>query len=43
MLIVDALGQRTDITFSGWKRNPTFAAKTFRFTPPKGIDVIGEQ
>lgn len=43
MLIVDALGQRTDITFSGWKRNPTFVAKTFRFTPPKGIDVIGEQ
>ncbi len=43
MLIVDALGQRTDITFSSWKRNPTFAAKTFRFTPPKGIDVIGEQ
>jgi outer membrane lipoprotein carrier protein len=43
MLIVDALGQRTDITFSGWKRNPTFAAKTFRFTPPKGLDVIGEQ
>lgn len=43
MLIVDALGQRTDITFTGWKRNPTFAAKTFRFTPPKGIDVVGEQ
>ncbi len=43
MLIVDALGQRTDITFTGWKRNPAFAAKTFRFTPPKGIDVVGEQ
>ncbi len=43
MQIVDALGQRTDITFSGWKRNPTFAAKTFRFTPPKGVDVVGER
>ena len=43
MQIVDALGQRTDITFSGWKRNPTFAAKTFRFTPPKGIDVVGDR
>ncbi len=43
MQIVDALGQRTDIVFTGWKRNPTFAASTFRFTPPKGIDVVGEQ
>lgn len=43
MQILDALGQRTDITFSGWKRNPAFAAKTFRFTPPKGIDVVGDR
>ena len=41
MHILDALGQRTEIAFSGWKRNPTFAAKTFRFTPPKGVDVVG--
>lgn len=41
MHIVDALGQRTEISFSGWKRNPAFAAKTFRFTPPKGADVVG--
>ncbi len=41
MRVVDALGQHTDITFSGWKRNPAFAAGTFRFTPPKGVDVIG--
>ena len=26
---VDALGQRTAIAFSGWKRNPSFAAGTF--------------
>ncbi|MCC7096630.1 MAG: outer membrane lipoprotein chaperone LolA [Thermomonas sp.] len=37
----DALGQRTEIQFSGWKRNPTFAAGTFSFKPPAGVDVIG--
>ncbi len=40
MLIVDSLGQRTEITFAGWKRNPKFAATTFRFSPPKGVDVV---
>jgi outer membrane lipoprotein carrier protein len=43
MEIVDALGQRTDIRFSGWKRNPVFAADTFRFVTPKGVDVVGAQ
>jgi len=42
MEITDAVGQRTVISFSGWKRNPSFAAGTFRFTPPAGTDVIGE-
>lgn len=37
----DALGQRTEIQFSGWKRNPPFAAGTFSFKPPAGVDVIG--
>lgn len=41
MQVVDQLGQRTDITFSQWRRNPTLPATTFRFTPPKGVDVIG--
>jgi outer membrane lipoprotein carrier protein len=41
MQVVDALGQRTEINFSGWKRNPAFSANTFRYTPPKGVDVIG--
>jgi outer membrane lipoprotein carrier protein len=41
MDVVDALGQRTRIAFSGWKRNPAFARGTFRYTPPKGVDVIG--
>ena len=38
---VDALGQRTVIAFSGWKRNPAFAAGTFTYVPAKGVDVIG--
>ncbi len=38
---VDALGQRTVIAFSGWKRNPSFAKGTFAYTPGKGVDVIG--
>lgn len=42
MQVVDALGQRTEIAFSGWKRNPGFAKDTFSYTPPKGVDVIGE-
>ena len=42
MEIVDALGQRTQIRFSGWKRNPSFPATTFRYTPPAGVDVVGE-
>jgi outer membrane lipoprotein carrier protein len=42
MEVVDAVGQRTVINFSGWKRNPGFAAGTFSFAPPKGTDVIGE-
>ncbi|WP_394005120.1 outer membrane lipoprotein chaperone LolA [Luteimonas sp. WGS1318] len=43
MEIHDTLGQRTTIGFSGWKRNPTFARDTFRYTPPAGVDVVGEE
>lgn len=42
MEVTDAVGQLTVIGFSGWKRNPAFAAGTFSFTPPKGVDVVGE-
>ena len=41
MEYVDALGQRTRISFSGWKRNPSFAKGTFVYVPAKGVDVIG--
>ncbi|MGV8939971.1 MAG: outer membrane lipoprotein chaperone LolA [Lysobacter sp.] len=42
MEVQDAVGQRTEIKFGSWNRNPVFAAGTFRYTPPKGVDVIGE-
>jgi len=41
MEYVDALGQRTRISFSSWKRNPAFAKSTFVYVPAKGVDVIG--
>lgn len=41
MEMQDALGQRTVIGFGPWQRNPRFPAATFRFTPPKGADVVG--
>ena len=41
MEYVDALGQRTAISFSSWKRNPSFAKGTFVYVPAKGVDVIG--
>ncbi|MBS0194802.1 MAG: outer membrane lipoprotein carrier protein LolA [Proteobacteria bacterium] len=42
MILTDNLGQRTQIDFSAWRRNPAFAKGTFAFTPPKGVDVVGE-
>jgi outer membrane lipoprotein carrier protein len=41
MQVVDALGQRTEIDFDQWKRNPVFPRTTFNYTPPKGVDIIG--
>ena len=41
MEVKDAVGQRTTLSFSGWKRNPAFAKGTFVYVPAKGVDVIG--
>ena len=41
MEVKDAVGQRTEISFTGWKRNPAFAAGTFKYAPAKGVDVVG--
>jgi outer membrane lipoprotein carrier protein len=38
----DTLGNRTQIAFSHWQRNPKLADGTFHFVPPKGVDVIGD-
>src|SRR5699024_7632650 len=35
MEVLDALGQRTEIGFSDWRRNPGFDPDTFEFTPPE--------
>lgn len=42
MRLEDLLGNRTEWTFANWQRNPALAAATFQFTPPAGVDVIGE-
>ena len=42
MELEDLLGNRTEWTFRKWARNPKLAADTFKFTPPAGVDVIGE-
>jgi outer membrane lipoprotein carrier protein len=42
MVFKDTLGNRTEIHFADWQRNPKFPAGNFKFTPPKGVDVIGD-
>ena len=40
MELRDQFGQTTMIKFAGFERNPKLAPEVFRFTPPKGADVI---
>jgi outer membrane lipoprotein carrier protein len=42
MELRDQFGQITVITFADVERNPKLPAELFRFTPPKGADVITE-
>ena len=42
MELADHFGQSTVLRFSNIVRNPALDAATFRFTPPKGADVLGE-
>lgn len=42
MVFKDTLGNRTEIAFSGWQRNPLLPASTFVFVAPKGTDVVGD-
>lgn len=38
--IADSLGQRSVLSFTGWKGNAPMPAERFRFQPPAGADVI---
>jgi len=42
MELADHFGQTTVLRFSNIVRNPPLEPSTFRFTPPKGADVLGE-
>jgi chaperone LolA len=42
MELFDFFGQRTTLKLSKFARNPSIPAAKFKFTPPKGADVIGE-
>lgn len=42
MELKDQFGQTTVIKFSDLQRNVKIAPESFRFTPPKGVDVISE-
>ncbi|WP_411388980.1 outer membrane lipoprotein chaperone LolA [Pseudomonas sp. MPB23] len=42
MRLIDSVGQRTDILFTGVKANQPVPASTFKFDIPKGADVIQE-
>ena len=42
MELTDSFGQKTVLTLSGFERNPKIDPNLFRFSPPKGADVIGE-
>jgi len=42
MELVDHFGQTTVLRFSNVVRNPKIETGTFRFSPPKGADVLGD-
>jgi len=41
LAFVDNFGQQTVVTISRFEKNPALPPDAFRFTPPKGADVIG--
>jgi outer membrane lipoprotein carrier protein len=42
MELVDSFGQTTVLRFASLERNPKLDPRLFRFSPPKGADVIGD-
>lgn len=43
MELQDNFGQTTLLRFSNLQRNPSMGSSLFRFSPPKGADVIGDR
>lgn len=43
MELSDAFGNKTVLRFSDLKRNPQLPPSLFKFVPPKGADVLGDQ
>jgi len=42
MELVDSFEQTTQLRFSNVQSNVKFTANEFQFTPPKGVDVVGD-
>jgi len=42
MAFKDTFDNSTQIRFSGWQRNAKLVPDLFKFTPPKGVDVVGD-
>jgi outer membrane lipoprotein carrier protein len=42
MELHDSFGQTTRIRFANLERNPLLSEASFRFTPPAGVDVVGD-
>ncbi len=42
MELFDNFGQTTTLLFARLERNPQLSPATFRFTPPAGVDILGE-
>ena len=42
MELNDMFGHKTVLRFSAMQRNPKLSEQQFRFTPPKGVDVLSE-
>ena len=42
MELFDYFGQRTTLNLTRFLRNPVIAPARFKFTPPKGADIIGD-
>jgi outer membrane lipoprotein carrier protein len=43
MELTDSFGQTTELRFTGFRHNARVDPQLFRFTPPKGADVVGDQ